>query len=152
MTGSDVVDGVPEVVVSPDPIVPGDLLARVADPAAGAAVMFLGTVRDHSPGRDEVSRLEYEVYDGVVVDRIAEIVAEARERWPVTGVAVAHRLGSLDVGEAAVGVAVSCAHRADAFEAARYVIDELKRRAPIWKKEHWPGGAEWIREGGQPAV
>ena len=139
-------------MVSSEPIVPGDLLARVADPAAGAAVLFLGTVRDHSPGRDGVSRLEYEVYDGFVVDRIGEIVAEARERWPLTGVAVAHRLGSLDVGEVVVGVAVTCAHRADAFEAGRYIIDELKRRAPIWKKEHWPGGAEWIREGDHPAV
>ena len=140
------------MVVSAQPIVPGDLLAGVANPAAGAAVLFLGTVRDHSPGRDGVSLLEYEVYDRVVEDKIGEIVAEARERWPLTGVAVAHRLGSLEVGEVTVGVAVSCAHRVDAFAAGRYVIDELKKRAPIWKKEHWQGEAEWVREGGHPAV
>ncbi len=152
MTGRDVADRGPEVEVSAHPIVPGDLLARVANPAAGAAVLFLGTVRDHSPGRDGVSLLEYEVYDRVVEEKIGEIVAEAREKWPLTGVAVTHRLGALEVGEVVVGVAVSCAHRADAFEAGRYVIDELKRRAPIWKKEHWQGRAEWVREGGHPAV
>jgi molybdopterin synthase catalytic subunit len=152
MTGCDVADRGPEVVVSAQPIVPGDLLSRVANPAAGAAVLFLGTVRDHSPGRDGVSLLEYEVYDRVVEDKIGEIVAEAREKWPLTGVAVAHRLGALEVGEVVVGVAVSCAHRVDAFEAGRYLIDELKRRAPIWKKEHWRGEAEWVGEGDHPAV
>jgi molybdopterin synthase catalytic subunit len=77
---------------------------------------------------------------------IAEIVVEAGARWPVCRAAVAHRVGSLGVGEISVAVAVSTAHRSDAFDAARYVIDELKARAPIWKKEHWPGGAEWVRE------
>jgi len=152
MTGSDVTDRGPEIEVSAHPIVPGDLLARVADPAAGASVLFVGTVRDHSPGRDGVSLLEYEVYDGVVEDKIGEIVAEARDRWPLTSVAVAHRLGALEVGEVVVGVAVSSAHRVDAFEAGRYLIDELKRRAPIWKKEHWQGESEWVREGEPPAV
>jgi molybdopterin synthase catalytic subunit len=135
------------VRVSEDPIDPAALLAEISDPGAGAAVLFLGTVRDHSHGRSDVTRLEYETYGGVVEERIGVIMAEARERWPVLGAVVAHRLGSLDVGEITVGVAVSCAHRADAFLAGRYLIDEVKRRAPIWKKEHWPGGAEWVREG-----
>jgi len=152
MTGRDVADRGPEIEVSGHPIVPSDLLARVTDPAAGASVLFVGTVRENSPGRDGVSLLEYEAYDRVVEDKIGEIVAEARDRWPLTGVAVAHRLGSLGVGEVVVGVAVSCAHRIDAFEAGRYLIDELKRRAPIWKKEHWQGEAEWVREGDDPAV
>ncbi len=77
---------------------------------------------------------------------MAEIVAEARSRWPVSRVAAVHRIGELGVGEISVAVAASSPHRADAFEAARYLIDELKHRAPIWKKEHWPGGAEWVRE------
>ena len=102
---------------------------------------------DHSPGREGVTRLEYEAYEGVVEEKIAAVVAEAQEQWPVLGAAVAHRVGSLEVGEITVAVAVSSAHRADAFEAGRFVIDEVKRRAPIWKKEHWPGGAEWVREG-----
>jgi molybdopterin synthase catalytic subunit len=74
------------------------------------------------------------------------VVAEARQRWTIERIAVLHRVGSLEVGEISVGVAVGAAHRPEAFEAARYLIDELKARAPIWKKEHWPGGAEWVRE------
>ena len=74
------------------------------------------------------------------------MVAEARERWDVGSVAAVHRTGSLAVGEISVAVAVGSGHRKEAFAAGRYVIDELKARAPIWKKEHWPGGAEWVRE------
>jgi molybdopterin synthase catalytic subunit len=106
-------------------------------------VLFLGTVRDHSPGKEGVTHLDYEVYVEQVEAKIREIVDEACERWPVLGVAVDHRSGRVDVGEASVAVAVSTAHRADAFAAAKHIIDELKSRAPIWKKEHWPGGAEW---------
>ncbi|HHC07623.1 MAG TPA: molybdenum cofactor biosynthesis protein MoaE [Actinobacteria bacterium] len=134
------------VAVRPEPIDPAAVVAAVSDPAAGAVVLFLGTVRDHSPGRPGVTHLEYEAYGEVVEPKIAEIVAEARERWDLLAVAAVHRTGELSVGEASVAVAVSSAHRADAFPAARYVIDELKRRAPIWKKEHWSGGAEWVRE------
>ncbi|CAN5262155.1 molybdenum cofactor biosynthesis protein MoaE [soil metagenome] len=135
-----------EIGVTTDPIDPAVMLAAVFDPSCGAVVMFLGMVRDHSPGIDGVTHLEYESYGGVVEERIAEIVAEARSRWPVSRVAAVHRIGELGVGEISVAVAASSPHRADAFEAARYLIDELKHRAPIWKKEHWPGGAEWVRE------
>ena len=134
------------VGVTADAISYPELMAFVADDRAGATVVFSGTVRDHSPGREGVSRLEYEVYDDVVVAKITEVVEEARHRWPVLRVAAIHRTGELTVGESAVVVAVSTAHRSDAFPAARYIIDELKSRAPIWKKEHWPGGAEWVRE------
>ncbi len=134
------------VQVGPDPIDPAAVVDVVASPAAGATVLFLGTVRDHSPGREGVTHLEYEAYGAVVESKIAEIVAEARDRWPLLGVAAVHRVGELAIGEVSVAVAVSSAHRADAFPAARYVIDELKARAPIWKKEHWAGGAEWVRE------
>jgi molybdopterin synthase catalytic subunit len=134
------------VSVGPGPIDPAALVAAVDAPDAGAIALFLGTVRDHSDGKPDVSHLEYEAYGGVVEQVIAEIVVEAGARWPVCRAAVAHRVGSLGVGEISVAVAVSTAHRSDAFDAARYVIDELKSRAPIWKKEHWPGGAEWVRE------
>jgi molybdopterin synthase catalytic subunit len=134
------------VLVTPDPIDVGAVCASVADPRSGATVVFLGTVRDHAPGREGVTHLEYEAYREVVESKIAEIVAEARGRWPIPGVAAVHRVGTLEVGEASVAVAASSAHRADAFAAARFLIDELKARAPIWKKEHWPGGAEWVRE------
>jgi len=130
--------------VSPDPIAVAALAARVAEPGAGAVSLFLGTVRDHSTGKVGVTHLEYEAYPQVAEDQIARIIAETRERWPLIAVAVEHRVGSLAVGEASVGVAVSTAHRADGLEAVRYLIDELKARVPLWKKEHWPGGAEWV--------
>jgi len=135
------------IEVSETEIDPGRLIASVSVPAAGAIVLFLGTVRDHSEGRRAVTHLEYETYGEVVEEKIAEIVAELRLTWSeVAGVAAVHRTGSLDVGAISVGVAVSAPHRAEAFPAGQFLIDELKRRAPIWKKEHWPGGAEWVRE------
>ncbi len=139
-------DAADVVTVSGDVITPADLVAAVSRPSCGAVALFLGTVRDHAPGREDVTHLEYEAYGGVVESKIAEIVAEARDRWPLERVAVVHRVGDLAVGEVSVGVAVGSEHRAEAFAAARYLIDELKARAPIWKKEHWAGGAEWVRE------
>jgi molybdopterin synthase catalytic subunit len=135
------------VSVSDELIDSSEMLRFVADASAGCSVLFTGTVRDHSPGRQGVSKLEYEAYGSVVEDKIADIITDAMEQWPLIKVAAVHRTGSLDIGESAVMVAVSSAHRADAFPAARFVIDELKSRAPIWKKEHWPGGAEWVEEG-----
>jgi molybdopterin synthase catalytic subunit len=134
------------VSVSDEPIDSSEMLRFVADASAGCSVLFTGTVRDHSPGRQGVSKLEYEAYGSVVEDKIAEIITDAMGQWPLIKVAAVHRTGSLDIGESAVMVAVSSAHRAEAFPAARFVIDELKSRAPIWKKEHWSGGAEWVEE------
>lgn len=133
------------VAVGDEPIDAAALLAEVSDPAAGAGVLFVGTVRDHSPGKTGVTHLAYEAYEGEVENKIAEIVAEAAARWPVLRSAVEHRTGVVEVEGISVAVAVSSAHRADAFDAGRYIIDELKSRAPIWKKEHWDGGEEWSR-------
>jgi len=119
------------------------LLAEIGRPDAGATVLFLGTVRDHSEGKEGITHLEYEVYREVVAEKIREIAEESARKWPVLTVVVEHRSGKVELGEASVAVAVASAHRADAFEAARHIIDELKMRAPIWKKEFWPGGAEW---------
>jgi len=132
------------VRVSETPLDPAALLDRVSDPTAGAVVSFLGTVRNHAPGKSGVSHLVYEAYVEVVEAKVADLVAEARNRWPLIAVGVEHRTGRVDVGGVSVAVAVSSAHRADAFEAARFLIDELKARAPIWKQEHWDGGSEWI--------
>ncbi len=121
------------------------LLDSVRRPDSGATVLFLGTVRDHSEGKTGVTHLEYEVYAEMVEPKITEIVSNAGGRWPVLSVAVEHRSGVVGVGDVSVAVVVASAHRADAFEAARFIIDELKERAPIWKKEFWPGGAEWSR-------
>ena len=132
------------VRVSSDQVDLGALSSFVASPDAGAVVLFLGTVRQSSEGRDGVVALEYETYGEVVDAEIAKIVTEARSRWAIERVAVAHRLGRLVVGETSVGVAVSARHRPEAFAAAQYLIDELKQRAPIWKKEFWENGEEWV--------
>lgn len=133
------------VSVGDEPIDGGSLVAEVGRPESGATVLFLGTVRDHSEGKEDVTHLEYEVYGEEVEPKIREIVDEAFGKWPVQSMVVEHRSGRVDLGEASVAVAVASAHRADAFDAAEYVIDQLKKRAPIWKKEFWPGGAEWSR-------
>lgn len=122
----------------------GALAAEVGRPDAGATALFLGTARDHSLGKDGVTHLEYEAYREHVEGSLQAIAEEAAGRWPVLSIVVEHRVGIVDVGQASVAVAVSTAHRGDSFEAARFVIDELKERAPIWKREHWPGGAEWV--------
>ena len=121
-----------------------DLLDFVSDPTVGAVVSFLGTVRNHAPGKTGVTHLVYEAYLEVIEGKLADLVSQAARRWPITAAAVQHRLGRVDVGEASVAVAVSSPHRVDAFEAARFLIDTLKAEAPIWKQEHWPGGSEWI--------
>lgn len=131
-------------MVSTDPIELPSLYELVRDPAAGAVVAFTGVVRNHAPGKEGVTHLVYDAYEEHVVGRIQEVAAEAREKWDLLGLAVQHRLGSVGVGEPSVAVVVSSAHRADAFESARFVIDELKTRAPIWKQEHWQGNSEWI--------
>lgn len=132
------------VALRSEPLDPGALVAEVGRPDSGATVLFLGTARDHSEGKAGVTHLEYEAYAEHVEQKLAEICHEAVTRWPLQTVVVEHRVGDVAVGEASVAVAVSTAHRGDALEAARYVIDELKLRVPIWKREHWPGGAEWV--------
>jgi len=131
------------VLVGSDPIDTEALVAEVGRPQSGATVLFVGTVRNHSEGKTGVTHLDYEVYAEMVEPKITEVVTEATNKWPVFAVAVEHRSGVVSLGEASVAVAVSSAHRADAFDAAEFIIDQLKRTAPIWKKEHWPGGAEW---------
>lgn len=126
------------------PLDPNGALKEVERAEAGAVAVFVGTVRDHSEGRSGVTHLDYEAFEDRVEGAIERIVAEAQERWEILAGVVEHRVGRVHLGEPAVVVAVSSAHRADAFEAARYLIDELKKRAPLWKKEHWPGGAEWV--------
>lgn len=133
------------VKVGETPIDVAALVAEVGRPGSGAIVAFLGTVRDHSENRSGVTHLDYEVYQEMVEPKIAEVVDEARSRWPLEAVVVEHRSGVVTLGEASVAVVVSSAHRGDSFDAAEFIIDELKRSAPIWKKEHWPGGSEWSR-------
>ena len=123
---------------------PGALVAEVGRSDSGATVLFLGTVRDHSDGKEGVTHLVYEAYIEHVEARIREVCQEASQQWPILSVVVEHRTGRVELGEASVAVAVSTAHRGDAFDAGEFIIDELKARAPIWKQENWPGGQEWI--------
>lgn len=132
-----------EVRVGADPIDPAALIKRVGRDDSGATVLFLGTVRDHSGDKEGVTHLDYEVYAELVESKILEIVKQATSKWPILDAMVVHRSGRVLLGEASVAVAVSTAHRHDAFAATQFIIDELKERAPIWKKEHWPGGSEW---------
>ena len=118
-------------------------LSVVADPAAGAVVLFLGVVRDNARGQ-RVTRLEYEAYETLARREIEKIAATIASRWPVTRVAIIHRTGPVKVGEASVVVSVSAPHRAEAFEAARFAIDTLKLTVPIWKKEIWESGEAWV--------
>jgi molybdopterin synthase catalytic subunit len=106
-------------------------------------VVFVGSVRDMSEGR-KVDFLEYEAYEPMALQKLREVATEAESRWPVLAIAIQHRIGRLEIGDDAVVVVVSCPHRAEAFEACRYVIDTLKEVVPIWKKEHGEGGQVWI--------
>ncbi len=130
-----------------DPIDYPALTEAVRSPHCGAVALFLGTVRDLT-GDQVTAFLDYDAYPPMAEKKLAEIEAEVRRRWPVGEVAMVHRLGRLAVGEVSVAVAVSCPHRAQAFEACRYAIDALKELVPIWKKENAPGGGgEWVHPG-----
>lgn len=119
------------------------LADRVAHPSAGAVATFTGAVRDHHAGK-AVSRLEYEAYVPMAEKMIADIAERAGSRWELLGIAVEHRIGQLQIGDAAVVIAVSAAHRGEAFEALRFLIDTLKDEVPIWKRETGPDGTHWI--------
>jgi len=122
------------------------LVARVAAPSRGGVACFLGAVRDHHEGR-KVARLEYSAYEPMAEAECARIVAEAETRWNCA-VALAHRIGTLEIGETAVAIAAASAHRDEAFAACRYVIEEVKRRVPIWKQEFFADGSvEWVGGG-----
>ena len=126
-----------------DPLDADALTRSVASPRAGAVVLFLGTVR--AVTGDEVTlALEYDAYAPMAAAQLDKLEADVRARWPVIGVALAHRLGRLGVGEVSVAEAVSSPHRVDAFEAAKYAIDTLKADVPIWKKDVRPAGDAWV--------
>jgi len=130
--------------VTREPIDAAALLASCAAPSDGAVLLFLGVVRDHNDGR-EVGHLDYEAFAPMAEKVLDEIVAEARERWETGTMAVVHRVGRLEIGEASVAIAVAAPHRGEAYEASRYVIEQLKRRVPVWKREGYlTGESEWL--------
>jgi molybdopterin synthase catalytic subunit len=133
------------------PIDLAPLVAQVSDGACGAVTTFAGVVRNHHGGRP-VDRLEYSAYDAMAEAECGRIVAEAVERWPVR-VALQHRVGALAIGDLAVAIAVGSSHRTAAFEACRYLIETVKSRVPIWKKEFYSDGSvEWVDPTRAPAL
>ena len=134
---------VPQVAVTSKPLDANALAALVDAKGDGAVVTFAGLVRDHNQGR-QVQFLEYEAYEPLAVRALQRIVDEARELWPGARVAVHHRLGRLEIGEASIVIAAASAHRADAFAACRYTIERVKQIVPIWKREHFNGGDVWL--------
>jgi molybdopterin synthase catalytic subunit len=129
------------------PIDTDAVLRHVSFPEAGAVVLFLGTTRRFTEGRETAS-LDYECFAEMARRKLDELEAEARRRWPLVGCAIVHRVGHLELGEASVAVAVSTPHRQAAFEAGKWLIDTLKKVVPIWKKENWTDGTSgWIHPG-----
>ena len=132
------------IAISDGPLPTEEVSAWAQLPHCGAVVSFIGAVRNHAEGRNDVSALHYEVYEQPALERMAAIAAEARVRWPAIGrIGLLHRFGMLEVGDAAVIVVVSTPHRAEAFDAAEWAIDTIKSAVPIWKKESWASGSDW---------
>lgn len=131
------------IEITDKPLSLAQCVAAVEAPNCGAIVTFLGTVRDHS-GDQSTDHLEYEAYPDMAEEVLRTIVDEAHERWRIGHIAVQHRVGRLEIGEASVVIAVSSPHRAEAFAACRYVIERLKQSVPIWKKEFGEDGESWV--------
>jgi molybdopterin synthase catalytic subunit len=133
-----------------DPLSIDRLVAEVAAPAFGGTCIFLGTVRN-GPDDQGVTAIEYSAYEEMVEAEFGRLLADARGRWPEARIVVRHRLGAIPVGEASIAIAAAAPHRAQAFEACRYVIEEVKRRGPVWKKELRLDGTEvWVDPDGRP--
>ncbi len=129
------------------PIDHASIIAEVGKHANGATLLFLGTVRELNDGR-AVSGMEYSAYRGMAERELADIVREAAERFGSDDIVVEHRIGTLQLGEASVAIAVAHPHRGAAYDASRYVIEQLKARVPIWKLEHYVDGTrEWVNAG-----
>ena len=134
---------VPLVAVTPAPLDLRALVRELSGQGDGAVASFAGLVRDRNLGR-RVLYLDYEAYDALAVKALERILAEARDAWPETRLAVHHRTGRLEIGEASVIIAAASPHRAHAFAACRYAIERVKQIVPIWKREHFEGGEVWL--------
>lgn len=138
------------ICLTREPIDIAAVLESVRSPAAGAVVLFLGTTREMTDGR-QTRWLNYEAYAPLAEKLLAELISQAQQRWPLVACSVAHRLGRVEVGEVSVAIAVSSGHRQAAFEAGQWLIDRLKESVPIWKEEHWADGtSQWVHPGLSP--
>jgi molybdopterin synthase catalytic subunit len=133
----------PVIQITRDALDRDALVAAVSHPGVGGIVIFEGVVRDNARGK-QIRYLEYDVYPEMAIQQIRTIIAEAEKLWGVERVAVAHRIGRIEIGEASVMIVVATPHRAEAFEACHYIIDTLKTTVPIWKKEVATNGEEWV--------
>ena len=132
------------IEITRDPIDISAVVDSVSSSHAGAVVLFVGTTRELTGGRQTES-LDYECYGDMAEKKLAELRADARARWPLVACSIVHRIGRVDLGEASVAIAVSSPHREAAFEAGKWLIDTLKEVVPIWKKENWADGtSEWV--------
>lgn len=137
------------ISVTADAIRPGDVLSELGGSADGAVILFLGRVRDHNDGRS-VTGLDYEVYGEMAERELHDIATEAAARFEVTELRAIHRVAALEIGEISVAISVASPHRDAAYEASRYVIEEIKVRLPIWKRERYADGdTRWV---GAPAT
>jgi len=137
--------------IQQSPIDPAAVVEQVGHDEDGAVLLFVGVVRDHADGR-AVTGMRYEAFEEMAVDVLETIAQEAAGHLGTDRVAVVHRVGDLSIGDASVAIAVSSPHRADAYDASRYVIEEIKKRLPIWKKEHYVEGDDAWVEGSVPPV
>lgn len=131
------------IEITPDKIDVEKVISSVYDGAAGGIDVFIGTTRNKTSEK-EVLRLEFESHVSMAKKELEKIVCNARDQWPIIKASISHRIGTVEIGDEAVVIAVSCAHRADAFEACRYMIDHLKKTVPIWKKEIFQNGEVWV--------
>jgi molybdopterin synthase catalytic subunit len=133
----------PLIQLTREPLDRDALVAAVSHPSIGGIVVFEGVVRDNARNK-QVRYLEYDVYEEMAIPQIRSIISDAQQRWGVERIAVAHRFGRLEIGEASVIIVVASPHRSEAFDACRYIIDTLKATVPIWKKEVATNGEEWV--------
>ncbi len=131
------------ITIAHNPIDIQNVISSAESADAGAVNVFIGTVRSKT-GHKKVVRLEYEAYEPMAILEIKKIIELAKEKWLLKGWSVSHRVGTLNIGDVAVVVAVSTAHRKESFEACQFIIDSLKQTVPIWKKEIFEGGEEWV--------
>lgn len=129
--------------ITDQPISIEEVVHKVIRPEAGAVTTFIGTVRELTNGKRTLF-LQYEAYVSMAEKMLAQIGIEIKERWPEAEVAITHRIGRLEISDIAVVIAVSTPHRKDAYEANRYAIERIKQIVPIWKKEYWEDGTEWV--------
>ena len=137
----------PLIQLTDKPIDSAAVIEAVAADEAGAVLFFLGTTRKRTEGRETAS-LDYTTYRPMAISEMKKLAVEAMTKWPLIKVAITHRTGHLEVGEASVAIAVSAAHRKEAFAAGEWLIDTLKEQVPIWKKENWADGqCDWVHPG-----